>query len=337
MAPPPPRQEMQRAAQILHPPSRSARELGGYISFSAATFGFWESCEGTVFPLLVPPLFVLQLLQRLGELMTEYFDGFTEAIVRDNAVIIYELLDEMLDAGFPVNTEPAVLRELVPPPSLLSQLVQAVNIGTNLPSVRPLPTLSNIPWRPTNIKYASNEVLFDIAEEIDVLMNSCVPHSQWSSHNGSIASGEIQGQINCLSKLSAKLELNLTQRTSGAKGLESVALIVLLPQSTGDIRTNVNVGQSKWDSLTKRLQWVVPKMSAEPGKGGIPQLSCTFSLQREDAKLAMVAIFADFRVQGQSVSGLRVDTLQLLNEPYKPYKGVKSSIKAGRYCMRLSA
>ena len=33
--------------------------------------------------------------------MTEYFKDLQEESIRDNFVVIYELLDEMLDNGFP--------------------------------------------------------------------------------------------------------------------------------------------------------------------------------------------------------------------------------------------
>ncbi|PIO62543.1 hypothetical protein TELCIR_15895 [Teladorsagia circumcincta] len=42
---------------------------------------------------------------------TEYFKDVEEESVRDNFVVIYELLDEMMDFGFPQTTESRILQE----------------------------------------------------------------------------------------------------------------------------------------------------------------------------------------------------------------------------------
>lgn len=43
----------------------------------------------------------------------EYFKDLEEESVRDNFVIIYELLDEMMDFGYPQTTDSKILQELV--------------------------------------------------------------------------------------------------------------------------------------------------------------------------------------------------------------------------------
>jgi AP-1 complex subunit mu len=44
---------------------------------------------------------------------TEYFKELEEESIRDNFVIIYELLDEMMDFGYPQTTETKILQESV--------------------------------------------------------------------------------------------------------------------------------------------------------------------------------------------------------------------------------
>ena len=46
-------------------------------------------------------------------MFTEYFKELEEESIRDNFVIIYELLDEMMDFGYPQTTESKILQELV--------------------------------------------------------------------------------------------------------------------------------------------------------------------------------------------------------------------------------
>ena len=49
--------------------------------------------------------------QCLFQVLTEYFKELEEESIRDNFVIIYELLDEMMDFGYPQTTESKILQE----------------------------------------------------------------------------------------------------------------------------------------------------------------------------------------------------------------------------------
>ena len=46
-----------------------------------------------------------------GQVLTEYFKELEEESIRDNFVIVYELLDEMMDFGYPQTTESKILQE----------------------------------------------------------------------------------------------------------------------------------------------------------------------------------------------------------------------------------
>lgn len=54
---------------------------------------------------------VLLFLHKLAQVFTEYFRTLEEESIRDNFVIVYELLDEMMDFGFPQITETRILQE----------------------------------------------------------------------------------------------------------------------------------------------------------------------------------------------------------------------------------
>ena len=73
----------------------------------------------------VPPLFVVEFLHRVFDTLNEYFDA-TEGNIKENSVIVYELLDEMLDNGFPLATESNILKELIKPPNILRTVVNSV-------------------------------------------------------------------------------------------------------------------------------------------------------------------------------------------------------------------
>ncbi len=56
---------------------------------------------------------VIIFLHRLVSVLVEYFKELEEESIRDNFVIIYELMDEMMDFGYPQTTESKILQEYV--------------------------------------------------------------------------------------------------------------------------------------------------------------------------------------------------------------------------------
>ncbi|MNY83298.1 Adaptor complexes medium subunit family protein [compost metagenome] len=48
----------------------------------------------------------------------------------------------------------------------------------------------------------------------------------------------------------------------------------------------------------------------------------------------LVEIHAQFAVQGAGVSGIKVESLQVRNEKYKPSQGVRYHTRAGRVVVR---
>lgn len=128
----------------------------------------------------------------------------------DNVVTVYELLEEMLDNGFPLATESNVLKEMIKPPTMLRSVVNTLtgkwrglssvlpcgyfsvlnrtwNIwitsfcfylvllyfsgGSNVGETLPTGQLSNVPWRRAGVKYTNNEAYFDVVEEIDAILD----------------------------------------------------------------------------------------------------------------------------------------------------------------------
>ena len=74
----------------------------------------------------VPPLFVIEFLHRVIDTFTDYFGDCSESIIKENCVVVYELLDEMLDNGFPLATESNILKELIKPPNILTNVINTV-------------------------------------------------------------------------------------------------------------------------------------------------------------------------------------------------------------------
>ncbi|KQK06519.1 AP-3 complex subunit mu isoform X3 [Brachypodium distachyon] len=83
-----------------------------------------------------------------------------------------EILDEMMDNGFPLTTEPNILKEMIAQPNIVSKMLNVVTgkssaIGNKLPDA----TASFVHWRTTVVKDASNEAYVSIVEELDACVN----------------------------------------------------------------------------------------------------------------------------------------------------------------------
>ncbi|XP_010566084.1 PREDICTED: AP-3 complex subunit mu-1 isoform X2 [Haliaeetus leucocephalus] len=148
----------------------------------------------------VPPLFVIEFLHRVADTFQDYFGECSETAVKDNVVIVYELLEEMLDNGFPLATESNILKELIKPPTILRSVVNSITGSSNVGDTLPTGQLSNIPWRRAGVKYTNNEAYFDVIEEIDAIIDK----------SGSTVFAEIQGVIDSCIKLSGMPDLSLS-------------------------------------------------------------------------------------------------------------------------------
>ncbi len=134
-------------------------------------------------------LMLLSYLYRLAEVLKDYFKELEEESIRDNFVITYELLDEMMDNGYPQTTEVKILREYIKTKS--HQL-------TN--EVKPIAAITNaVSWRPDGIVHKKNEIFLDVVEKLNLLVSS----------NGNVLRSEILGALKMKSFLSGMPELKL--------------------------------------------------------------------------------------------------------------------------------
>ena len=151
------------------------------------------------------PLMVVEFLTQLHVVLKAYFTDVTEAVLQEHHVTLYQLLDEMLDSGIPVNTHPGGLKVLVPPPNLLNRAQSVVfgHQGVLVSDQDPLKLLP-LPWRSNNIKYASNEIYLDVIESIDATLDS----------EGRVLNSAVHGVIEVNSRLSGMPDISLSLSNS---------------------------------------------------------------------------------------------------------------------------
>ena len=103
---------------------------------------------------------IIIFLHRLTQVLVEYFKELEEESIRDNFVIIYELMDEMMDFGYPQTTESKILQEYITQESHKLEI-----------QVRPPMAVTNaVSWRTEGIRYRKNEVFLDVIESVNMLV-----------------------------------------------------------------------------------------------------------------------------------------------------------------------
>ncbi|NWQ87465.1 AP1M2 protein, partial [Burhinus bistriatus] len=95
------------------------------------------------------------------QVFCEYFKELEEESIRDNFVIVYELLDELMDFGFPQTTDSKILQEYI------TQEGNKLETGK---SRVPTTVTNAVSWRSEGIKYKKNEVFIDVIESVNLLV-----------------------------------------------------------------------------------------------------------------------------------------------------------------------
>ncbi|CAG8567514.1 2286_t:CDS:2 [Ambispora gerdemannii] len=160
--------------------------------FNRSSFSYFASSTINLLYLLEP---VLALTKKNSNATTillflhKLTEELEEESIRDNFVIIYELLDEMMDFGYPQTTETKILQEYITQESHKLEI-----------QVRPPMAVTNaVSWRSENIKYRKNEVFLDVIESVNLLVNA----------NGNVLRSEILGVIKMKCYLTGMPELRL--------------------------------------------------------------------------------------------------------------------------------
>ncbi|XP_052777427.1 AP-1 complex subunit mu-1 isoform X1 [Mya arenaria] len=132
---------------------------------------------------------VFSFLHKLVQIFLEYFKELEEESIRDNFVLIYELLDEVMDFGFPQTTDSKILQEYI-------------TVDGHKLEIAPRPPMAvtnAVSWRNDGLKYRKNEVFLDVIESVNLLVSA----------TGSVLRSEIVGAIKMRVYLSGMPELRL--------------------------------------------------------------------------------------------------------------------------------
>lgn len=168
------------------------------------------------------PSATIELLNRMAKVFKDYCGVLTEESIRKNFILIYELLDEMLDYGYPQITSTEMLKNcvhneavVVAKPSIASSVIGTINSGTKASNA------ANVPITMMNTRGGANknEIYVDIVERLTILFNS----------TGYVVNSSIDGSILMKSFLSGnpELRLALNEDLVIGKGTGSYGSVVL--------------------------------------------------------------------------------------------------------------
>mmetsp|Transcript_56464 Transcript_56464/g.115551 ORF Transcript_56464/g.115551 Transcript_56464/m.115551 type:complete len:421 (-) Transcript_56464:297-1559(-) len=346
----------------------------------------------------VTPLLVTEFLHRVVDVFRDYFNEVSEESIKENFITVYQLMDEMMDNGIPMTTEPNVLKTMIHPPTILGRVANSMGVSDKSSINQDLPEgmLSSIWWRKKGVRYTNNEIYLDIVEDIDCSIDT----------NGLMVTCDVSGEILVNCKLSGMPDMTLAFTNpsiidevnfhpcvrlsryerdkvmsfvppdgkfklasysintppqsltlplyvkpqvhfSGSAGrvnimvgpksnlagrtIEDVVITVPFTKNIATTNLTVNHGTAHFDDATKCLRWEIGKVPKEKS----PSLSGSVSLvPGSETPESGPTLLVDFKIVMFSASGLKIDSLTLTGEKYKPYKGVRFVTKAGRFQVR---
>ena len=108
---------------------------------------------------------VFEFLLKMCDVMQSYFGKISEENVKNNFVLIYELLDEILDFGYPQNTDTGILKTFITQQGVKSATKEEQSQITSQ-------VTGQIGWRREGIKYRRNELFLDVLEYVNLLMST---------------------------------------------------------------------------------------------------------------------------------------------------------------------
>lgn len=157
---------------------------------------------------------IINFLYAFIKLCKSYFGEFSEEKVKNNFVLIYELLDEVMDYGYPQITDAELLKKYI------TQGGMKNDIESNNKMIAALTQVSgSVSWRAPDIFHKTNEVYIDIVENINLLI----------SRTGELIKSEVVGAVMVKSGLSGwpeckfgmndKLQIAQSKSNSTVKGI----------------------------------------------------------------------------------------------------------------------
>lgn len=184
----------------------------------------------------VPPLFISTFLQRIRIVLRYcYPDGhFNDQILKEDFLRLSQIMDQLVDGGFPFISEPNTIESLLCNNGNVQQMIEKVFTGEISVSYdKDALGSRTLPWRRDNVVHKSNEILFDVNERLTTIFNLVTGRSTRT---------EVIGEVICLCSLT---------------GVPDITLKFENPQIMDDVSFHPCIRINKWEQQ-KVLSFVPP-------------------------------------------------------------------------------
>jgi len=356
------------------------------------------------------PLLAIEFMHRVVDVFKDYFGGVDEMSIKDNFSTCYQLLEEMMDNGYPLTTEPNALKAMIMPSTVMGKMQSALS-GRSTAVADDLAEgmISSMPWRKAGVKYAQNEIYLDVIEEVDATLDKmgqtissevtgmvqansrlsgvpdltltfvdptviddcsfhpCVRYTRFEqdkvvsfvppdgpfelmryrvSNTTKVVppiycqsqilydpAQDSQGRVSCTVGVKHSSSLVTQNKGKGAVAIEDIVVTLPFPKAIKTAMLTATVGTVVYDEHTKVATWTIGSLSSQTKS---PQLSGKVVLGSGARIEESPPVSLAWKVPVASISGIAVASLTLSNETYKPYKGVRTITRSGRFQVRSS-
>ncbi|EAU88943.2 AP-2 complex subunit mu [Coprinopsis cinerea okayama7 len=123
---------------------------------------------------------IFEFCYRFINICKAYFGKIDEESVKNNFTLVYEIIDEICDFGFPQNSEIDALKAYLTTESVVSQ-----GATPDESSKITVQATGAISWRRPDVKYKKNEAFVDVIETVNLSMSA----------KGTILRADVDGHI----------------------------------------------------------------------------------------------------------------------------------------------
>ncbi|GAT98597.1 AP 1 complex subunit mu 2 putative [Entamoeba histolytica] len=306
-------------------------------------------------------LLVVSFLTKLIEVLKTYFDVVTEETIRDNFVVIYELLDEMIDYGYPQITE--IFVDVIEKVNVLvsqngsllrSEILGTIKINCKLSGMPELRLGLNEKINIGDRMESNKNQVQKRAEMDDVSFHQCVRLSKFDS-NRIIGFVPPDGEFELMNyrltsnirqliwvesvidrKKRNRIEILIKAKSFFREAINAnnVQIRVPVPSDVFNPQFRSSIGTCSYEPQNDCALWFIKVF---PGNREF-MMRASFelpSIRDEETDKEKKPVRVNFEIPYYTVSGLQVRYLKVVEKSgYQSYPWVRYMTFAGDYCFR---
>jgi len=164
--------------------------------------------------------FIFAFFFELVDVFRSYFDGeFNEQALRSNFVLVYELLDEVMDHGYPQIVSVDLLKQYIHHGSAKQVQSSRNQMEVNRETREITSAITgSIPWRQEGkYNYQTNEVYLDVVEDVHVIVNQTGKELTSYCNGKIVMKCTLSGMPICRFGLNDKVAMQKRKEARGSK------------------------------------------------------------------------------------------------------------------------